>query len=152
MEDAECQTFDIKRKSHMKRTTEAEQEAGDKRKHRKVSISEEERLLLLRTLEPEILPRPGLRGIKQMELFTNYRKLVPEEFRDELCPKPSDEVMMKHKKDRKDKQKQKQALKKHTQAPKAATLAVSSEDGANSPAVNTQKESESAPRNTVGSG
>jgi hypothetical protein len=80
LEDSECQTFDIRRKSYMKRTTEAEKEAGNKRKHQKVSISGEERLLLLRTVEPEILPWPGLRGIKQMELYTNYCKLVPEEF------------------------------------------------------------------------
>jgi hypothetical protein len=55
----------------VKRTTEAEKEAG---------ISDEERLLLLRTVEPKILPQPGLRGIKQMELYTNYHKLVPAEF------------------------------------------------------------------------
>jgi hypothetical protein len=136
--------FDIRRKSYMKRTTEAEKEAGDKRKHRKVSISEEERLLLLRTVEPDMLPRPGLRGIKQMELYTNYRKLVPDEFRDELCPKPSDEVMMKHKKDRSDKQKLKLALKKDTRSPKAATPAASA-DGSKSPPSSSQKESGSAP-------
>jgi hypothetical protein len=80
LEGAKCEAFDIRRKSYMKRTTEAEKEAGNKRKHRKVSISEEERLLLLHTVEPKMLPRPGLRGIKQIEFYTNYRKLVPDEF------------------------------------------------------------------------
>jgi hypothetical protein len=58
--------------------------------------------------------------------------------------------MMKHKKDRSNKQKQKQALKKHTQFPKAATP-VASADGSKSPACSTQKEAKSAPGHTVGS-
>jgi hypothetical protein len=53
--------------------------------------------------------------------------------------------MMKHKKDRSDKQKQKQALKKHTQSPKATTTAASADGGSKSPPNSTQKESKSAP-------
>ena len=33
--------------------------------------------------------RPGLRNIKQVDLYHKWGPLIPEEFRDEICPKPS---------------------------------------------------------------
>jgi hypothetical protein len=45
---------------------------------------------LLVATELESLPAPGLKEIK---LYTKYRPLVPEIYQDELCPKPSDEVL-----------------------------------------------------------
>ena len=35
----------------------------------------------------------GLKAIKQVELYTKWRKMVPEEFRDTICPKTSDLVI-----------------------------------------------------------
>lgn len=55
---------------------------------------------------------PGLREIKQVELYTKFRKFVPEEFRDEICPKPSDHVLEKIKKDRSEKTKARNHKKK----------------------------------------
>ncbi len=55
---------------------------------------------------------PGLREIKQVELYTEFRKFVPEEFRDEICPKPSDHVLEKIKKDRSEKTKARNHKKK----------------------------------------
>jgi hypothetical protein len=124
LDDAETQVFDIRKKFYMKRIAELEHQAGDTRKHQKVSISEEERLELLHMLEPEILPHPGLRDIKQMELYVNYRKLVPEAFWDALCPKPSDEVLQKHKKERNVKLKQKKELKNLMGVSKAAKAKI----------------------------
>ena len=35
----------------------------------------------------------GLKPIKQVELYSKWRPLLPEEFRDIMCPRPSDEVI-----------------------------------------------------------
>eukprot|EP00536_Pseudo-nitzschia_multiseries_P007462 jgi/Psemu1/18018/gm1.18018_g len=39
----------------------------------------------------------GIKEIKQIELYTKWRKLVPAEFVDIICPYPGDEVMRKFK-------------------------------------------------------
>ena len=36
---------------------------------------------------------PGMREIKQVELFTKWRPLITEKYRDLNCPKPSPEIM-----------------------------------------------------------
>jgi hypothetical protein len=36
---------------------------------------------------------PGLREIKQVELYTKWRMFVPSQYRDIICPKPSDDVL-----------------------------------------------------------
>jgi hypothetical protein len=38
--------------------------------------------------------KPGLREIKQVELYTKLKKFVPLQWRDEICPKPSDETLI----------------------------------------------------------
>jgi hypothetical protein len=40
------------------------------------------------------IPAPGLKDIKQVELYTKFRKFVPVEFRDEICPRPSQQVLV----------------------------------------------------------
>jgi hypothetical protein len=42
--------------------------------------------------------RPGLREIKQVEMYKKYRSLVPAEYRAELCPEPAKEVLDREKK------------------------------------------------------
>ena len=39
------------------------------------------------------LPKPGLKPIKQVHLFTKWRKVVPYPYKDELCPLPSNQVI-----------------------------------------------------------
>jgi hypothetical protein len=68
------------------------------------SMSREKRSNLLSQL-PKSMIAPGLREIKQVELYTKYRPLVPEQYWDELCPKPSDEVIGNIAKQRNEKQK-----------------------------------------------
>ena len=41
----------------------------------------------------EQLVPTGLKPIKQVELYKKWRPLLPEEFRDSTCPRPSDEVI-----------------------------------------------------------
>ena len=40
------------------------------------------------------IPQPGIRPIKQVELYLKWRKVIPDnERRDITCPRPSDDVM-----------------------------------------------------------
>jgi hypothetical protein len=41
----------------------------------------------------DILSFPGLRPIKQAELSNDFRKYIPSEYQDEMCPQPSSEVL-----------------------------------------------------------
>jgi hypothetical protein len=63
-------------------------ETTDYEMGKQVNGGADERAVLMAT-ELETLPAPGLKEIKQVELYTKYRPLVPEEYR----PKPSDEVL-----------------------------------------------------------
>jgi hypothetical protein len=51
------------------------------------------------------IPAPGLREIKQVEMYSKFRKFVPVEFRDEICPRPSQQVLENIKKARSEKAK-----------------------------------------------
>ena len=42
---------------------------------------------------PDAEPVPGLAPIKQCKLYLKWRPLVPDQFKDEICPKPPKEVM-----------------------------------------------------------
>jgi hypothetical protein len=35
---------------------------------------------------------PGLRPIKQAELFNNVRRYIPVEYQDDMCPRPTLEI------------------------------------------------------------
>jgi hypothetical protein len=52
-----------------------------------------------------LIPTPGLKEIKQVEMYTKFRKFVPEEYRDEICPRPSEQVLANVKKSRSEKAK-----------------------------------------------
>lgn len=64
-----------------------------------VSRSEEMQNYVLTKLNP-----PGLKPIKQVELFTKWRQFVIEEYKDVTCPRPSDEIMNKIRLERSEKQ------------------------------------------------
>ena len=59
---------------------------------------------------------PGLKEIKQVELFPKWRQFVPEKYKDETCPDPGVEVLnsVKGKKAKllKDKEKEKKQKEK----------------------------------------
>jgi hypothetical protein len=57
------------------------------------------------------LKPPGLRPIKQVELYKKFRPFVPRRFWDDTCPKPSDKVLMQVKDETATKKKQKTAAK-----------------------------------------
>ena len=56
--------------------------------------------------------RPGLREIKQVEMYKKYRSRVPAEYRAELCPEPAKEVLDREKKRKNAKSKEERELKK----------------------------------------
>ena len=75
----------------------------------------------LRHAKPSLITPPGLKPIKQVELYKKWGPVVPEEFRDDICPKPSDRIINQVKSERAQKLKDKQSTKKKspkTKAPK----------------------------------
>ena len=58
------------------------------------------------------LKPPGLKPIKQVELYTKWRPLLPKEVQDMTCPRPSEEVLNLIKAERKMKYQKCQSLKK----------------------------------------
>jgi hypothetical protein len=49
--------------------------------------------ILLEGPMPQYPIKPGLREIKQVELWKKCRSLMPEEYRDKLCPMPPKEIL-----------------------------------------------------------
>ncbi len=62
---------------------------------------------VLKGLQP-----PGLWGIKQVELYSKWRKFVPAEFSDDICPKPSDKVLARVAQTKGDKSRERAAAKR----------------------------------------
>ena len=57
--------------------------------------SAEDRAPLIKNMMNEItnLEPPGIQPIKQVDLFTKWRKLLKPENQDKTCPKPADDVL-----------------------------------------------------------
>ena len=47
-----------------------------------------------------------------MELYSKWRHLIPDQFQDEMCPKPDDTIILKVKNEKAQKVKQKNISKK----------------------------------------
>ena len=58
-------------------------------------VSREEREQQLKQLPLQSVPTPGMKPIKQVELYMKWRKFVPAKFADEICPKPHDDILKK---------------------------------------------------------
>ena len=50
---------------------------------------------LLKSPILESVVPPGIPPIKQVELFSKYRALIPESFRDVTCPDPGEDIKKK---------------------------------------------------------
>lgn len=75
-------------------------------------VSNEDRLRELREYSLKGIAAPGMKEIKQVELYTKWRRFVPLEFADEICPKPPDEILEKVQKERSNKSKERNARKR----------------------------------------
>jgi hypothetical protein len=63
-----------------------------------------QRFDLLRSPPLETIIPPGIPAIKQVELFSRYRVLLPEQFHDITCPDPGADIKDKIKQERNTKQ------------------------------------------------
>ena len=70
----------------------------------------------------EEVPYPGLKPIKQIEMYKKWRDIVPIEYWEEICPKPSDELLKTHNEELNAKRAKKYAAKKKRKAPTAAPV------------------------------
>ena len=61
---------------------------------------------------PSIDKAPGIADIKQVELYTKWRKLIPDQYQDIICPKPDDHIIIKVKRDKAKRAKNKLEVKK----------------------------------------
>ena len=57
---------------------------------------------------------PGLKPMKQVELYLKWRKFVPTALQDIVCPRPPEEILQKVKKFQTEKRKEKATQKKPT--------------------------------------
>jgi hypothetical protein len=88
-------------KIYTKKSDEADVEEIDI----KAPLQNGDRFQKLQSYSLTQITAPGLREIKQVEMYTKFRKFVPEEFRDEICPRPSQQVLENIKKARSEKAK-----------------------------------------------
>lgn len=70
----------------------------------------------MKASSPNVIPFSGVPAFKQVQLFTNYRSLLPVEYQDKMCPKPSDDIMKKHKLDQEMRGENKKRLKQELQS------------------------------------
>jgi hypothetical protein len=107
----------------------------------KRNVTDEQRKsILLEGPTPLYATKPGLREIKQVELWSKYRPLIPKEYRDECCPRPCKEVIEREKNKKNAKGKLKRDEKKEKQkvavVPRmpivaATTISTTSSNGGN---------------------
>ena len=71
-----------------------------------------DRTKILKYGKVEVIKTPGLKPIKQFELYKKWQPLVPKEFADKICPKPPNSVLEIVKNERVEKQKANKAPKK----------------------------------------
>ena len=66
------------------------------------ALQPEERKRLLQNALSNLkkIIKPGVKPIKQIELATKWRPLVPEEYQDDVCPIPPPDVVAKYKNDK----------------------------------------------------
>jgi hypothetical protein len=81
--DLQCKTSDL----------ENAKTSVNKLKKKGMSVLNRVEKLLNLKPEPLYTEKPGLKPIKECELFFKYWQHVPEEHKDECCPRPSDEVL-----------------------------------------------------------
>ena len=66
-------------------------------------VSEDIRLLKLMHAKPKKLDKIGIPPLKQVDLFIKWRKMVPDEYKDVTCPRPTDDIILKVKQNVQDK-------------------------------------------------
>ena len=70
------------------------------------NLNNNNRKLLLEQYIIKPLRAPGMKDIKQVELWKNWRQFVPQPYKDMICPRPTADVIDRVKKQRSAKQKE----------------------------------------------
>ncbi len=65
---------------------EADGEQVTTRKFKRGKATVEVRCQAMKETTRDNIPFPGIKEIKQVELFTKWREYVPADFKDEMCP------------------------------------------------------------------
>ena len=69
---------------------------------KKKGVDDKQHFILLWSTFPDSILEPGIADIKKVELFTNFRPLLPPQFQDMSCPDPGKEVLQKIKTEEKE--------------------------------------------------
>jgi hypothetical protein len=77
---------------------------------KKDSGRQEQRVAEMRAAARTVLPFPGIKEIKQAELFKKWRHYVPLNFKDEACPKPASDVLERQRVEKNEKARKKKAV------------------------------------------
>jgi hypothetical protein len=75
-------------------------------------VRKEDRLMELKNYVLKPVTAPGMKPTKQVELYTKWHKFVPAEFQDEICPRPTQEVLANVQESRKKKNRERNAQKR----------------------------------------
>jgi hypothetical protein len=104
--------------------------------------------------ELAILKRPGLRPVKQVELYKKYRPFEPREFWEETCPKPSEAVLTQEKNETAAKRKVKVAAANPEKdaAAEAAAPQAKSVKAKSAPKAKAKAKAEATKRKAAGQG
>jgi len=70
----------------------------------------------LKSTFPQLADAPGIKPIKLVEMYTKWREFIPPMYQDDLCPKPSDEIIESVKKKRNQKSREYQKKKRKKRA------------------------------------
>lgn len=87
-DDVTQQTHNLRKRILRKKKEKETKDDYEKRKAKYESL-----LRFDHQPEPFYTKRPELRDEKKVELYTKYRAVVPDDYKDELCPYPGDQVM-----------------------------------------------------------
>ena len=66
----------------------------------------------IRDLAPELIGPPGLNPYKKVSMFEQWAKIIPEEFRDITCPKPTNRKKESRDEIKKEKKEQQKKIRK----------------------------------------
>jgi hypothetical protein len=97
-------------------------ETDVKRNFSKRGTNGADRAELMKLYQLEQLTAPGLREIKQVELWTKWRKFIPHEYQAEICPEPDFEIVQRIKNEKKAKLKLVAAKKKKLSQPTVTAM------------------------------
>jgi hypothetical protein len=93
---------------------EADGEEIFTRKFKRGKATSEERRPAMKETERDNIPFPGVKEIKQVELFTKWREYVPQEFKDEMCPEVALDIIKQQRKEKRERKAKRQKKQQDT--------------------------------------